>query len=40
MLHTKFQGNCPSSSGGEDGGHLGHVTYIYVFFFPLPEVCI
>ena len=36
MLHTKFRGNRPASSGEEDffkvftiyghGGHLGHVT--------------
>ena len=38
MLHTKFRGNQPASSGEEDflvvftiygrGGHLGHVTWI------------
>ena len=38
MLHTKFRGNLPASSGEEDfkkrftsnghGGHLGHVTSI------------
>ena len=38
MLHTKFHGNQPASSGEEDflrvftiyghGGHLGHVTSI------------
>ena len=38
MLHTKFHGNRPTSSGKEDfrvvftiygrGGHLGHVTWI------------
>ena len=38
MLHTKFPGNQPASSGEEDflrvftiyghGGHLGHVTSI------------
>ena len=38
MLHTKFRGNRPAGSGGEDflkvftiygcGGHFGHVTSI------------
>ena len=37
MQHTKFQGNWPSGSAGEDflsvlpfghGGYLGHVTFI------------
>ena len=38
MLHTKFRGNQPAGSGGENfsrifttyghGGHLGHVTSI------------
>ena len=38
MLHTKFRGNWPASSGEEDflrvftiygrGGHLGHMTSI------------
>ena len=38
MLHTKFHGNQPAGSGGEDflriftiygrGGHLGHVTHM------------
>ena len=45
MLHTKFQGNWPTSSREEDffkvlsifehGGHLGHVTWtIYTNFVP------
>ena len=49
MLHTKFHGNPPASSGEEDflrvftmygrGGHLGHVTSIMPsHFHPLvPE---
>ena len=49
MLHTKFCGNRPASSGGEDflrvftiygrGCHLGHVTSIMSsdFHFLLPE---
>ena len=49
MLHTKFRGNRPAGSGGEDflnvftiyghGGHLGHVTSIMSpnFHFLVPE---
>ena len=49
MLHTKFPGNLPASSGAEDflrvftiygrGGHLGHVTSIMSsnFHFHVPE---
>ena len=49
MLHTKFRGNRPASSGEEDfrrvftiygrGGHLGHVTSIMLinFHFLVPE---
>ena len=49
MLHTKFLGNRPASSGEEDfgrvfttygrGGHLGHVTSIMSsdFHFLVPE---
>ena len=49
MLHTKFCGNPPASSGEEDfwrvftiygcGGHLGHVTSIMSsdFHFLAPE---
>ena len=49
MLHTKFHGNRPASSRGEDflgvftiyghGGHLGHVTSIMLinFHFFIPE---
>ena len=49
MLHTKFRGNRPASSGEEDllwvftiygrGGHLGHVTSIMSsdFHFLVPE---
>ena len=49
MLHTKFHGNQPASSGEEDflrvftiyghGGHLGHVTSIISsdFYFLVPE---
>ena len=49
MLHTKFRGNLPADSGGEDflrvftiygrGGHLGHVTRIMLlnFHFLVPE---
>ena len=49
MLHTKFHGNRPASSGEEDffkvftiygnGGHLGHVTSITLtnFRFLVPE---
>ena len=43
MLHTKFRGNRPAGSGGEDflrvstiygcGGHLGHVTSIMLINF-------
>ena len=43
MLHTKFRGNRPASSGEEDflrvftiygrGGHLGHVTSIMLINF-------
>ena len=46
MLHTKFRGNRPASSGEEDfrvvftiygrGGHLGHVTWILRSNFRLP----
>ena len=49
MLHTKFCGNWPASSGEEDfkrvftiyghGGHLGHVTSIMSsdFHFLVPD---
>ena len=49
MLHTKFPGNQPASSGEEDfkgfctiyghGGHLGHVTSIMSsdFYFLVPD---
>ena len=49
MLHTKFRGNRPAGSGGEDflrvftiygrGGHFGHVTIIMSsdFHFLVPE---
>ena len=49
MLHTKFHGNLPAGSKGEDflrvftiyrgGGHLGHVTSIISsdFHFLVPE---
>ena len=49
MLHTKFRGNRPASSGEEDflrvftiygrDGHLGHVTSIMStdFHFLVPE---
>ena len=49
MLHTKFRGNRPASSGEEDfkrvftifghGGHLGHGTSIMSsdFHFLVPE---
>ena len=49
MLHTKFRGNLPASSGEEDflrvftiyghGGHLGHVTSIMLvnFHFLVPK---
>ena len=47
MLHIKFHGNRPASSGEEDfffsiywhGGHLGHVTRIMLtnFHFLVPE---
>ena len=49
MLHTKFRGNRPAGSAGEDlrriftiygcGGHLGQVTSIMssVFHFLVPE---
>ena len=49
MLHTKFCGNRPASSGEEEflkvftiygrGGHLGHVTSIMLtnFHFLAPE---
>ena len=49
MLHTKFRGNRPTSSGVEGfrrvftiygrGGHLGHVTRIMSsdFHFLVPE---
>ena len=49
MLHTKFRGNRPAGSGGEDfegffyiygrGAHLGHVTSIMSsdFHFLVPE---
>ena len=49
MLHTKFRGNRPAGSGGEDfkrvftiyghGGHFGHVTSIMSsdFYFLVPE---
>ena len=49
MLHTKFHGNRPYGSRGEDflrvftiygcGGHLGHVTCIMSsnFHFLVPE---
>ena len=49
MLHTKFRGNQPASSGAEDfcwvftiyglGGHFGHVTSIMPsdFHFLIPE---
>ena len=47
MLHTKFRGNRPTSSGEECfrrvftiyGGHLGHVTRIMSsdFHFLVPE---
>ena len=43
MIHTKFRGNRPTSSGEEDflrvftiygrGGHLGHVTTIMLSDF-------
>ena len=46
MLHAKFQGNWPSGSGEEDffkvlsifedGGHLGHVTWIININFHSP----
>ena len=50
MLHTKFRGNRPASSGEENflrvftiygrGGHLGHVTSIMSsdFHFLKPEI--
>ena len=49
MLHTKFRGNPPSSSGEEGflrvltiyehGGHLGHVTSIILmnYHFHVPK---
>ena len=47
MLHTKFQGNLPSSSGEEDfflsfratfehGGHLGYLTWTISINFSFP----
>ena len=46
MLHTKFRGNRPASSGEEvflkvftiygRGGHLGHVTQMSQTKFPSP----
>ena len=46
MLHAKFRGNRPTSSGEEDfcrvftiygrGGHLGHVTQMPRTNFPSP----